>query len=135
MFRIAARRLCPTSAAAAAAAAHPTVAASTVHQPYYAAYNEAKSTAGNPLGSGTYAFLLARLQNYRELQSAYAVRQNDVERARKAGQMCGLEFTGSYRGPRRRPTRADGTVVDRSAADQPVESEPDSQPRDPPLAN
>lgn len=87
----------------------PSQPASTVDQPYAQAYAAAKATPGNPLASPAYRFLLDKLQGYRELQSAYAVKQTEIERARKAAAVCGLEMTGSYRGPRRAPSLADGT--------------------------
>eukprot|EP00796_Vickermania_ingenoplastis_P013391 gene13390-9216_t len=46
------------------------------------------------LGCEEYRFLRSHLQNYRKLQACYAVKQTDVERARKAANLCGLEFTG-----------------------------------------
>ncbi|CAC9522820.1 hypothetical protein conserved [Leishmania donovani] len=46
------------------------------------------------LSGPEYAFMRDRLAEYRKLQQTYAVKQTEVERARKAANMCGLEFTG-----------------------------------------
>lgn len=54
------------------------------------------------LSGREYQFMRERLEEYRNLQQAYAVKQTEVERARKAANMCGLEFTG--KGPRKTPT-------------------------------
>ncbi|KPI89617.1 hypothetical protein ABL78_1282 [Leptomonas seymouri] len=51
------------------------------------------------LSGREYRFMRERLEEYRNLQQTYAVKQTDVERARKAANMCGLEFTG--KGPRK----------------------------------
>ncbi|KAG5495308.1 hypothetical protein GH5_02963 [Leishmania sp. Ghana 2012 LV757] len=48
----------------------------------------------HPLSGPEYAFMRDRLAEYRKLQQKYAVKQTEVERARKAANMCGLEFTG-----------------------------------------
>ncbi|KAG5470410.1 hypothetical protein LSCM1_01654 [Leishmania martiniquensis] len=48
----------------------------------------------HPLNGPEYAFMRDRLVEYRKLQETYAVKQTEVERARKAANMCGLEFTG-----------------------------------------
>lgn len=45
------------------------------------------------LCSEEYKFLRRHIATYKRLQSAYAVKQSDVERARKVAQQCGLEFT------------------------------------------
>lgn len=45
------------------------------------------------LCSEEYKFLRKHLDTYKQLQSVYAVKQSDVERARRAAQQCGLEFT------------------------------------------
>ncbi|GET91345.1 hypothetical protein, conserved [Leishmania tarentolae] len=46
------------------------------------------------LSGPEYAFMRDRLAEYKTLQQTYAVKQTEVERARKAANMCGLEFTG-----------------------------------------
>ncbi|CAJ1032176.1 hypothetical protein, conserved [Leishmania lindenbergi] len=56
----------------------------------------------HPLSGPEYAFMRDRLAEYRKLQQAYAVKQTEVERARKAANMCGLEFTG--KGARKTPS-------------------------------
>jgi 5-bromo-4-chloroindolyl phosphate hydrolysis protein len=54
------------------------------------------------LAGREYQFMRERLEEYRKLQQTYAVKQTEVERARKAANMCGLEFTG--KGPRKSPS-------------------------------
>ncbi|KPA84499.1 putative mitochondrial hypothetical protein [Leptomonas pyrrhocoris] len=54
------------------------------------------------LNGRDYRFMRERLEEYRKLQQTYAVKQTEVERAKKAANMCGLEFTG--KGPRKSPT-------------------------------
>ncbi|KAK7199620.1 hypothetical protein NESM_000007100 [Novymonas esmeraldas] len=54
------------------------------------------------LNGPEYAFMRDRLAEYSKLQQTYAVKQTEVERARKAANMCGLEFTG--KGPRKTPS-------------------------------
>lgn len=54
------------------------------------------------LGGREYHFMRERLEEYRNLQQTYAVKQTEVERARKAANMCGLEFTG--KGARKAPS-------------------------------
>lgn len=49
----------------------------------------------SPLGKNEYNFMRERLAEYSALQLDYAVKQTEVERARKAANMCGLEFTGT----------------------------------------
>lgn len=46
------------------------------------------------LGCKEYKFLRNHLTEYKRLQTCYAVKQSDVERARRAANQCGLEFTG-----------------------------------------
>lgn len=56
----------------------------------------------HPLSGREYHFMRERLEEYRNLQQTYAVKQTEVERARKAAHMCGLEFTG--KSPRKTPS-------------------------------
>ncbi|EPY40751.1 hypothetical protein AGDE_03176 [Angomonas deanei] len=55
---------------------------------------ELKKNTSSPLNTGDHDYLRERLAEYSKLQKTYAVKQTEVERARKAAQMCGLEFTG-----------------------------------------
>lgn len=48
----------------------------------------------SPLNSPEYSFMREKLLAYSALQKTYAVKQTEVERARRAAHMCGLEFTG-----------------------------------------
>ena len=79
--------------------------------PYHAEWEAARTNKNSILSGQAYAYLQKQIFAYRELQAAYAVKQTDVERARKAAAMCGLEMTGSYRGPRRGPTDAEGNTM------------------------
>lgn len=54
---------------------------------------ELKSVKDSGLCSEEYQFLRQHIAAYKGLQTAYAVKQSDVERARKVAQQCGLEFT------------------------------------------
>lgn len=54
------------------------------------------------LSGPEYGFMRERLAEYSKLQQTYAVKQTEVERARKAANMCGLEFTG--KGERKTPS-------------------------------
>lgn len=56
----------------------------------------------SPLNSAPYKFLREHLVEYSKLQQTYAVKQSEVERARRAAHMCGLEFTG--KGERKTPS-------------------------------
>ncbi|KAG8347366.1 hypothetical protein TRVL_01801 [Trypanosoma vivax] len=54
---------------------------------------ELEGTPGCPLSGPDYALLRERLRHYRSLQNTYAVKQSDIERARRAAHYSGLEFT------------------------------------------
>lgn len=55
---------------------------------------ELKKDPNSPLSGPEYCFMRKKLATYSSLQQTYAVKQTDVERARRAANMCGLEFTG-----------------------------------------
>jgi hypothetical protein len=44
------------------------------------------------LSQQEYGHLRRFLASYKELQGHYAVKQNDIERARRAAEVCGLEM-------------------------------------------
>ena len=110
MFRRVSARLCAVPAAAMAPEEANALARRTAEgHPYHAQWTAGcAADSGSTLASPAYAFLQARIDDYRGLMSQYAVKQTEVERARKAAAMCGLEMTGSYRGPRRGTTDASG---------------------------
>ncbi|ORC92568.1 uncharacterized protein TM35_000033210 [Trypanosoma theileri] len=54
---------------------------------------ELESDPECPLSGPEYKLLLEKLQHYRSLQNVYAVKQDDIERARRAAHYSGLEFT------------------------------------------
>lgn len=60
---------------------------------FLARLQQLERTSNSGLCSEEYKFLEKHLDTYKRLQSVYAVKQSDVERARRAGQQCGLEFT------------------------------------------
>lgn len=45
-----------------------------------------------PLSQPEYKMLQERLADYVKLQGAYAVKQSDIERTRRAANVCGLDF-------------------------------------------
>ncbi|CCW70520.1 unnamed protein product [Phytomonas sp. Hart1] len=47
----------------------------------------------SPLNSQEYVLMRECLTKYRTLQRIYSVKQTDIERARAAAHVCGLEFT------------------------------------------
>lgn len=61
-----------------------------------------QSDPEHALSGREYHFMRERLEEYRNLQQTYSVKQTEVERARKAANMCGLEFTG--KGARKTPS-------------------------------
>ncbi|EPY25143.1 hypothetical protein STCU_02519 [Strigomonas culicis] len=79
MFCRCTRRLCPATASTFS---------------FSKRFEELKHSSSSPLNGPEYSFMRDRLSDYSALQKAYAVKQTEVERARKAAQMCGLEFTG-----------------------------------------
>jgi hypothetical protein len=95
-------------AATAVAPVNVAAVAMAKKHPYYPAFEAARANPESTLSQPAYTFLLEKIDAYRELQAAYAVKQSEVERARKAAAMCGLEMTGAYRGPRRGITDAEG---------------------------
>ncbi|ESL09625.1 hypothetical protein TRSC58_02652 [Trypanosoma rangeli SC58] len=54
---------------------------------------ELESDTECALSGKEYAILREKLQHYRGLQNRYAVKQDDIERARRAARYSGLEFT------------------------------------------
>ena len=89
MLRVSCKSLCASAAPGVAL----TGKAATMS--FAAQYGEATRNPEDVLGGKAYAYLRDQLTHYRSLQGEYAVKQTDVERARKAGNMCGLEFTKS----------------------------------------
>lgn len=57
-------------------------------------FEKMRTDPENPLSCSEYTYMRERLAEYSALQTTYAVKQTEVERARKAANMCGLEFTG-----------------------------------------
>uniref|UniRef100_A0A7S1W230 Uncharacterized protein n=1 Tax=Neobodo designis TaxID=312471 RepID=A0A7S1W230_NEODS len=111
MFRAGATRLCAAGAAATATNANEIAAEAAKKHTYYKEWAAARADKDSVLAGESYSFLQSQVDAYRELQAQYAVKQTDVERARKAAAMCGLEMTGSYRGPRKGPTDAEGNPM------------------------
>jgi hypothetical protein len=60
---------------------------------YVARYQAKLAEEGNVLVGPEYSFLQRQLAGYKLLQNEYAVKQNDIERAKKAAEVCGLKFT------------------------------------------
>ncbi|RNC43429.1 hypothetical protein TcCL_NonESM06867 [Trypanosoma cruzi] len=54
---------------------------------------ELESDSECTLSGKEYALLREKLQQYRSLQNKYAVKQDDIERAKRAARYSGLEFT------------------------------------------
>ena len=91
MFRVCQVARC--AATAAAAAASPAAAAAKAPHSYEARLASLKADPASVLAGGEYQFLQRNLAVYQKMQNEYAVKQNDIERAKKAGQVCGLEMT------------------------------------------
>ncbi|KEG14963.1 hypothetical protein DQ04_00241050 [Trypanosoma grayi] len=72
---------------AAATAASPVVFSFTKR------LKELESDPECPLSGPEYVLLQEKLQHYRTLQNTYAVKQDDIERAKRAAHYSGLEFT------------------------------------------
>jgi len=58
------------------------------------------------LGGAAYEYLREHLGHYKALLDKYAVKQDDLERARRVGRVCGLEMTKKPQ-PRRPEPAAD----------------------------
>ncbi|CBH16641.1 uncharacterized protein TEOVI_000824800 [Trypanosoma equiperdum] len=56
-------------------------------------FEEMKNDESCPLSGPEYALLLEKVEHYRSLQNTYAVKQSDIERAKRAAHYSGLEFT------------------------------------------
>lgn len=87
MLRCSVRRLCVTAAGTAAGAG------SAKMFSFQAKMDRIKADSDSDTWRTEYTFMRDRLNEYAALQNAYAVKQTDVERAKRAAHMCGLEFT------------------------------------------
>lgn len=59
---------------------------------FEARLGELEANPENPLAQPEYKMLQAKLAEYVGLQGAYAVKQTDIERTRRAANVCGLDF-------------------------------------------
>ncbi|KAH9589359.1 hypothetical protein LSM04_007366 [Trypanosoma melophagium] len=69
-------------------------------------FKEMESDPECPLSGPEYKLLQEKLQHYRSLQNTYAVKQDDIERAKRAARYSGLEFTAKKP---RMPTKNEGS--------------------------
>jgi hypothetical protein len=59
---------------------------------YEARLSQLEADPENPLAQPEYKLLQAKLAEYMSMQGAYAVKQSDIERTRRAANVCGLDF-------------------------------------------
>lgn len=88
-------RRCSTRLAASAAAA---VAGSSstntpARHPYEDEFEAYRADDTSVLGGANFNFHMECIEQYRDLQARYAVKQSEMERTRRAANVCGLEVT------------------------------------------
>ncbi|RNF25588.1 uncharacterized protein Tco025E_02177 [Trypanosoma conorhini] len=93
MWSISRRLLCGAAGAATTAASP---AGGVSNFSFSKRLRELESDPRCALGGKEYAILCEKLQHYRGLQNRYAVKQDDIERAKRAARYSGLEFTPKH---------------------------------------
>ncbi|RNF11380.1 hypothetical protein TraAM80_00997 [Trypanosoma rangeli] len=90
MWCISRRLLCGAAGAATTTASS---ASGSFNFSFSKRLKELESDTECALSGKEYAILREKLQHYRGLQNRYAVKQDDIERAKRAARYSGLEFT------------------------------------------
>ncbi len=85
---------------------------------FAARYETLRADRSSALGSAPYEALMGNLREYDALLRKYSVKQTEIERARRAARMCGLEF----------PEKRGAAAMTKNAAPKPSAQAAQPQP-------